>query len=148
MEKFDLADKIIKSIINETGKGYILQKTHKKSDQDEFIEYLDIQPWNFFINSKDCEVVEYDTFNQALDVYFSSIEAQKMEKKARAAKNLADKKLDAVKKSHENQIKAFDVVQETSEASAQAIESHLHQVDELLRTLKGYLGSGMGKLIF
>lgn len=145
MAKFSFADEIIRKILNEAGKGYILQKTHRSSNQDEFIEYLDIQPWNFFTNSKNSEVVEYDTFNQALDVYFSSIEAQKMEKKVRAAKSQAEKKIDAVKKSHENQIKAFDVVQETSEASAQAIELHLHEVDDLLMTLKGYLGSGIGK---
>ena len=147
LEKFKIADEIIKKISSQDGKGYISQKTHQKScDQEEFIEYLDVQPWNFFTNSKNVEIVEYDTFNQALDVYFSSIEAQKLEKKARSAKNQANKKLDAAKKSHENQVKAFDVVQETSEASAQAIELHLQEVDDLLLTLKGYLGSGMGKL--
>ena len=146
MEKFNLADEIISKILGEAGKGYIFQKTHKSHEHDEFIEYLDVQPWNFFTNSKNNQVVEYDTFNQALDVYFSSIEAQKMEKKARNARNQADKKLDAVKKSHESQIKAFDVVQETSEASAQAIELHLQEVDHLLTTLKGYLGAGMGNV--
>ena len=143
LDKFRMADDIIHKVSSGFGKGFLLQKKHG-SNQDEFIEYLDVQPWNFFTNLQNLEVMEYDTFNEALDVYFSSIESQKMEKKSRAAKSQADKKLEAAKKSHENQIKAFDIVQETSETSAHAIELHLHQVDDLLNMLRGYIGSGIG----
>ena len=153
------ADKIISSCRTEIQKGWILAKSYDNSDgktsgssesvasstteSKEFLEFIDFNPYELMSIQPGMKQIPHDTFNKAVDVYFSSIEAQKLEARARQAEANAKKKLESVKAGHSAQIQGLANLLEKSEANARAIESNLDQVEALLRTLRGFLASGM-----
>lgn len=151
---FLLGDEIVVSCQTQKQKGWIYAKSHpgqekpkegstESIDHKDFLEYEDLHPFPLDSGKKDLIRIEYESFNKAADTYFSSLESQKLEMKARQAQSHADKKLEAVKTGHATQIAGLAALQEKSELHARAIELHLDEIESLLRTIRGFVASGM-----
>ncbi|TPX37091.1 hypothetical protein SmJEL517_g00927 [Synchytrium microbalum] len=146
MTAFGDADKIVKACFDTPQKGYIiLQQPNSDSPQqqqtssaiyDEFHPYL-------FAQFENRQYIEFQSFNLALDTYFSKIEAQKLEAKTRQAEINAQKRIEIVKAGHESQIKGLASQQEENQKIARAIEINMVDIDSLLQTLRSLIASGM-----
>ncbi|TPX46340.1 hypothetical protein SeMB42_g03741 [Synchytrium endobioticum] len=157
MSAFDEANTIVQSCIERPQKGYIILSsiakdlttdtsadnsgTARESDTstnvyDEFHPYL-------FAQHNGRPHLEFESFNIATDTFFSRIEAQKLELRARQAELNAQKRIETVKAGHESQIKGLASQQEESTKVARAMELNMCDIDSLLQTLRTLLASGM-----
>ncbi|KAI8815443.1 hypothetical protein BJ742DRAFT_765818 [Cladochytrium replicatum] len=80
------------------------------------------------------KLVEFDSFNDAVDEFFTQIEHQRFQLAARRAELAAQRKLEAVKAGHENHV--------------QAIEANLQLVDAVVLATRSYLATGMDWIDF
>ena len=154
LNAFAETDAIVESCQTKPQKGWIWARSHSRKSSNtesqdslnaekDFLEYDDLQPFPFASSKKDLISIEFDSFNKAADTYFSSLESQKLEMKARQAQANADRKLQSVRSGHAAQVAGLSALQEQSEANACAIEHNLDQVESLLSTIRGFVASGM-----
>ncbi|KAI9193299.1 uncharacterized protein BJ171DRAFT_272433 [Polychytrium aggregatum] len=140
------ADDVVRSCKNSPQKGWIISKSHAKDesrdDAGEFVTYEEFHPV-LFSQFKNSPHKEFQGFDHAVDEFFSKLEAQKLELRARQAEQAAAKKLASVKASHENQVRGFEAARQNNEKTALAVELNLEKVDALVNTLRGFLASGM-----
>ena len=100
-------------------KGYIVcQEQNGLSTYQEFHPYL-------FEQFKNQSIIEYDSFDLATDEFFSKIESQKLELRARQAEATATKKLDAAKEKHEKHLTSLESAQVESRKNAETILAHV-----------------------
>lgn len=86
---------------------------------------------------------EFSTFDQAVDEFFSSIEAQKLELKTRRQEEAALKKLEAVKLEQEKRVESLLNQQLTNTRKAQLIELNLQFVDAAITIIRNAVASQM-----
>lgn len=81
MKKFIVRFVICKNYI--CGKGYILQKKELRdpSSEDYFLSNQEFHP-TVFLQMRGQPIKEFDTFDQAIDEFYSSQESQKIDLKA------------------------------------------------------------------
>ncbi|KAI8829317.1 fibronectin-binding protein A N-terminus-domain-containing protein [Chytridium lagenaria] len=85
----------------------------------------------------------FASFNEAVDEFFSKIEAQKLQLKAKQAEHTATKRLDNVKAGHQAQIAGLErQVVENAEIAA-AIEGNLYLIDTIIATVRSFVEAGM-----
>ncbi|KAI8930079.1 hypothetical protein BC831DRAFT_508731 [Entophlyctis helioformis] len=87
--------------------------------------------------------LEFASFDKCVDMYFSKLESQKLEMRARQAEMAAIKKIEGARASHANQIRNFQIAQEANQVFASAIEYNLDAVESVLQTVRSFLASGM-----
>lgn len=105
-------------------KGYIVQKKETKitADGNEEFIYANIEfhPYLFEqIKNQTCK--EFDTFDNAVDEYFSSMEGQKLELKVLQQERDALKKLDNVRKDHDQRLISLTKTQDVDKQKAELI---------------------------
>ena len=88
-------------------------------------------------------ILEYPSFDRAVDVFFSEIEAQKVELRIIAQEDAALKKLANVRKDHEKRLESLATAQELNLKRAQLIELNLDLVDQAIRVVNSLLASSM-----
>ena len=140
-------------------KGYILYSMKDKSKTDEnqengdsnnltkdtFVDKVleEFQPYLLLKQHEGRHVMEFDTFNHAVDTFFGHLEAQKRLMKAEAAEQAAKDKLEKVRRDQKARIEALErevlVVQE----QAQVVELNAVNVDKALVVVNSALDSGM-----
>jgi hypothetical protein len=103
---------------------------------DEFQPFLHEQ-------HKDLPHLEYPTFDRAVDVFFSEIEAQKIELRIIAQEDAVIKKLEKVRSDHHKRLDGLQQVQEKNLKRAQLIEMNLDLVDQAIRVINSLLASSM-----
>lgn len=163
---FSEADEILLGFQQTISKGYIITKEFDfkvpassstavptastdlelpSSSEELTANYAEFQPYLFaqYQNIPNQSAIPFPTFNAALDEYFSKIESQKNVLKSQQAQAQASKKLASVKSGHETQIAGLARLYELSIESAQAIEENLDVVDEVIKTLRGFIASGI-----
>ncbi|KAJ3012347.1 hypothetical protein HKX48_006333 [Thoreauomyces humboldtii] len=165
---FRAGDAIVKACIASPQKGWITLKAEavapKPTKPDapvdatdrpsEFIAYEEFYPFLFrqfdasdpsdaSPNGSQQRVLEYATFDKCVDEFYSKLEAQKLQIRARQAELNAAKKLESVKAGHYNQVRGLNVLQEQSEKTAQAIEANLPLVESIINTFRSFIASGM-----
>lgn len=86
---------------------------------------------------------EYPTFDMAVDEFFSSIEAQKLELKTRKQEEAALKKLEAVKQEQEKRVESLLNQQLTNTRKAELIELNLQYVDAAITIIRNAVASQM-----
>ncbi|KAH7175527.1 fibronectin-binding protein A N-terminus-domain-containing protein [Dactylonectria macrodidyma] len=144
--------------------GYIFAKrnapkpdsTEESDSQNkrEGILYEDFHPFIPYKLGKDpaVEVLEFKTYNETVDEFFSSIEGQKLEARLTEREVAAKRKLDAAKQEQSKRIEGLQEAQTVNFRKAAAIEANVERVQEAMDAVNGLLNQGMdwidiGKLV-
>ncbi|KAI9993236.1 hypothetical protein PInf_015307 [Phytophthora infestans] len=89
------------------------------------------------------KVKSFDTFDEAVDEYFSRFEAETAEVAKQSAQLAAENKLAKLKKNQQQQLAQLREVQEQSFQDAQLIEANQQDVENVLLVIRSALASGM-----
>ena len=120
---FEEADAIVESCRKAPVKSYVFSKNGEIHDQ--FQPFLATQ-------LKHLPSMTYNSFNQALDAFFSTSEASKMENAASQRQRTAENKLAHTKKDIFSRIEALQGLQEANRKKAEVIELHAELIDECI----------------
>ena len=139
-------------------KGYIVAKHVNKAStavpdrvsNDETatgdsLMYEDFHPFRpkQFENNPNTTILEFDSFNRAVDEFFSSIESQKLESRLTEREESAKRKLQTAKLDHQKRLGGLQQAQELNIRKAQAIEANLQRVQEATAAVNALLSQGM-----
>ena len=114
-----------------SGKGIILRKMESNS----LTTNVEFHPFLFRQHSKmDCKT--FDSFNAAVDEFFSSMETQKIDMKVAQQEKQALKKLDNIKKDHESRLAQLEVEQAKDRTFGELIELNCDLVDKALTVIR------------
>ncbi|XP_011502657.1 PREDICTED: nuclear export mediator factor NEMF homolog [Ceratosolen solmsi marchali] len=141
-----IAEDMLKNATKHVSKGYIIQKREVKplhDDGEEFI-YTNIEFHPFLYEQ--CKMQpykEYESFDKAVDEYFSTMESQKLDLKVLQQEREAFKKLENVKKDHNERLISLGKVQEIDKQKAELITRNQQLVDNAIRTIHSALATQM-----
>ncbi|XP_069493509.1 ribosome quality control complex subunit NEMF isoform X2 [Ambystoma mexicanum] len=128
------------------GQGYIIQKREKKpsllpdNPTDDILTYEEFHPFLFAQHSR-CPHVEFETFNKAVDEFYSKLEGQKIDLKALHQEKQALKKLENVRKDHEQRLESLHQAQEIDKVKGELIEMNLDIVDRAIQVVRSALAN-------
>uniref|UniRef100_W5LLU1 Ribosome quality control complex subunit NEMF n=1 Tax=Astyanax mexicanus TaxID=7994 RepID=W5LLU1_ASTMX len=146
LEALQLAEIYIEKAGNFNGKGYIIQKTEKKPSMtpdkphEELLTYEEFHPFLFAQHSKS-PYVEFESYDKAVDEFFSKMESQKIDIKALQQEKQAMKKLENVKKDHEQRLEALHQAQEVDRLKGELVEMNLPMVERALQVVRSALAN-------
>uniref|UniRef100_A0AAR2JAE7 Ribosome quality control complex subunit NEMF n=1 Tax=Pygocentrus nattereri TaxID=42514 RepID=A0AAR2JAE7_PYGNA len=126
--------------------GYIIQKTEKKPSMtpdkphEELLTYEEFHPFLFAQHSSN-PYIELESFNKAVDEFFSKMESQKIDMKALQQEKQALKKLENVKKDHEQRLEALHQAQEVDRLKGELVEMNLPIVERALQVVRSALAN-------
>ncbi|KAG7269483.1 hypothetical protein CRUP_009996 [Coryphaenoides rupestris] len=135
-----MAETYMEKTENFNGKGFIIQKSEKKpslvADKpiEELLTYEEFHPFLFAQNAKSPHV-EFDSFDKAVDEFYSKMEGQRIDMKALQQEKQAMKKLDNVKKDHEQRLVALHQAQEVDRVKGELVEMNLAVVERALQVV-------------
>ncbi|KAJ6654024.1 hypothetical protein lerEdw1_007533 [Lerista edwardsae] len=127
-------------------KGYIIQKREKKPSlepdrpAEEILTYEEFHPLLFSQHAK-CPHVEFDSFNKAVDEFYSKLEGQKIDLKALQQEKQALKKLENVRKDHEHRLEVLHQAQEIDKVKGELVEINLEMVDRAIQVVRSALAN-------
>ncbi|KAJ2961396.1 hypothetical protein NQZ79_g3433 [Umbelopsis isabellina] len=138
------ADKLIEAVGTTVPKGYIILKDtdRKNEDGSDFELYDEFHP-HLYEQHKTKKFKEFDTFDAAVDLFFSEIESQKLDMKVKTQEENSAKKLEAVKREQMNRIQGLENLQMTNVRKAQLIELNLQMVDAAIMIIRNAIATGM-----
>ena len=144
LEGFNASDDILQ--LSTAQKGYIMAIPYShqaNSTQNDYVfdEFHTFKPAYFKMEAN--QLLEFDSFDRAVDEFYSKIESQRLQQKARQAEAHAIKKLESVKENSASQIRNFEISQQQKEKMALAIEMNLEMVDSAIKTICSFVASGM-----
>ncbi|KAK9767340.1 hypothetical protein K7432_002958 [Basidiobolus ranarum] len=153
LEAYQKADKMVELCGSGQQKGYIILKKHdgngmrapKQDDGEEesvLETYEEFHPFLFEQHSTK-SYREFSSFDKAVDEFFSALESQKIDLKARQQEEAALKKLESIKNEQLSRVKGLENAQETNVKKAQLIEENLELVDQAVLVIRNYVASGM-----
>ncbi|XP_023208822.1 nuclear export mediator factor NEMF [Xiphophorus maculatus] len=129
-----------------SGKGYIIQKSEKKPSlapgkpSEELLTYDEFHPF-LFAQHTNSPHLEFETFDKAVDEFFSKMESQKIDMKALQQEKQALKKLENVKKDHEQRLEALHQAQEVDRVKGELVEMNLAVVERALQVVRSALAN-------
>ncbi|KAI9257286.1 hypothetical protein BDA99DRAFT_441428 [Phascolomyces articulosus] len=146
IQAFREGDEMVESTKNNVPKGYIIlldDVKPKEGEEDNRLEiYDEFHPY-LYKQYESRPYKEFNTFDSAVDEFFSAIEAQKIELKARNQEEAAMKKLEAVRKEQENRVQVLVDQQTTNVRKAQLIELNLEMVEAAITIIRNAVASQM-----
>lgn len=110
------------------------------------IEYLfeDFQPFRIRLpNDEQFKLIEYGSFNQAVDSYYSTSEATKLSLRLANQEQVAERRLNAAKTEKEKRVEGLTQVQEKSHLLGLALETYADRVEEVADAVRGLVQQGM-----
>ncbi|KAJ1104155.1 hypothetical protein NDU88_001570 [Pleurodeles waltl] len=128
------------------GQGYIIKKREKKPSlepgkpTDDILTYEEFHPFLFAQHAK-YPHVEFETFNKAVDEFYSKLEGQKIDLKALQQEKQALKKLENVRKDHEQRLESLQQAQEIDTVKGELIEMNLDIVDRAIQVVRSALAN-------
>ncbi|XP_004371144.1 ribosome quality control complex subunit NEMF [Trichechus manatus latirostris] len=140
------AEDYMKTTLNFSGKGYIIQKRERKPSlatdkpTEDILTYEEFHPF-LFSQHLQCPYIEFESFDKAVDEFYSKIEGQKIDLKALQQEKQALKKLDNVRKDHENRLEALQQAQEIDKLKGELIEMNLQIVDRAIQVVRSALAN-------
>uniref|UniRef100_A0AAY4BS93 Ribosome quality control complex subunit NEMF n=1 Tax=Denticeps clupeoides TaxID=299321 RepID=A0AAY4BS93_9TELE len=143
LESFKLAEEFMEKTANFKGKGYIIQKCEKKpslgtdSPHEELLTYVRSNCDFIFLHP----YVELESFDKAVDEFFSKMESQRIDVKALQQEKQALKKLDNVRKDHEQRLEALHQAQELDCLKGELVEMNLPIVERALQVVQSALAN-------
>lgn len=90
---------------------------------------------------------EFPSFNEAVDEFFSSMESQKLEMKALQQEREALKKLENVRKDHDQRLVALEKTQHVDKQKADLITRNQELVERAILAIQSLLANQVSKLI-
>lgn len=84
-------------------------------------------------------VILFSTFSDAVDKFYSSIESQKIEKKIVQVENETSKRLENIKKDHEQRLKALEDVQTIQEQRGELVQNNRELVEQALLLIRFFI---------
>ncbi|XP_068110271.1 ribosome quality control complex subunit NEMF [Hyperolius riggenbachi] len=140
------AEEYMDTTMNYKGKGYIIQKKEKKPSlepdkpSEDILTYEEFHPF-LFAQHANSQYVEFDTFDKAVDEFYSKLEGQKIDIKALHMEKQALKKLENVRKDHVQRLEVLQNAQETDKFKGELIEMNLEIVDRALQVVRSALAN-------
>lgn len=129
--------------------GYIIQKSEMKPATveggvpEEFLYNIEYHPFLFdqyrYFKSK-----EFETFDSAVDEFYSTMISQKIDMKTFNQECEALKKLSNVKRDHEKRLDDLNKVQRLNKQRAELITRNQDLVNSILLTIRGAIANQMG----
>ncbi|XP_053213804.1 ribosome quality control complex subunit NEMF-like [Panonychus citri] len=107
------------------------------------ITYTEFHPmlFNQHKGSTKLKYIEFESFGKAVDIYFSSIEGQKIDQRALQQEKEALKKLENVKKDHEKRLLELASLQEADKRKASLIEMNKDLVEKALLIMRSAIAN-------
>ncbi|KAJ8925872.1 hypothetical protein NQ315_009724 [Exocentrus adspersus] len=123
-------------------KGYIIQKKEERASEtaEEFYSNQEFHPILFEQHSS-MPHKEFANFNEAVDEFFSSLESQKLELKAVQQEREAMKKLENVRKDHDQRLEALEKTQNVDKQKAELITRNQELVDKAILAIQTILAN-------
>ncbi|XP_020860442.1 ribosome quality control complex subunit NEMF isoform X1 [Phascolarctos cinereus] len=140
------AEDYMKTMSNFNGKGYIIQKKEKKpslepdKQSEDIFTYEEFHPFLFSQHSSS-PYIKFESFDKAVDEFYSKLEGQKIDLKALQQEKQALKKLDNVRKDHEHRLEALHQAQEIDKIKGELIEMNLQIVDRAIQVVRSALAN-------
>uniref|UniRef100_A0A8C0GI53 Ribosome quality control complex subunit NEMF n=1 Tax=Chelonoidis abingdonii TaxID=106734 RepID=A0A8C0GI53_CHEAB len=128
------------------GRGYIIQKREKKPSlepdkpAEEILTYEEFHPFLFSQHLK-CPYMEFESFDKAVDEFYSKLEGQKIDLKALQQEKQALKKLENVRKDHEHRLESLHQAQEVDKIKGELVEMNLDIVDRAIQVVRSALAN-------
>ncbi|KAF8930285.1 hypothetical protein BGZ58_008346 [Dissophora ornata] len=146
-EALQEADRIIENGGDKDKKGYIIMLKHKKKNEDdpnetELVTYDEFHPYLFGQHQSQTHK-EFESFDAAVDEFFSAIESQRLEVKKRAQEEHAQKKLDSVRTEHFGRVRGLEEAQQMNVMRAELIEANLEMCDQAIMIIRNAVATGM-----
>ncbi|KAG5857488.1 hypothetical protein ANANG_G00019980 [Anguilla anguilla] len=146
LEALQMAEEYMEKSANFSGKGYIVQKCEKKPSlapdkpPEDLLTYEEFHPFLFAQHAKS-PYVEYESFDKAVDEFYSKMESQKIDVKALQQEKQALKKLDNVRKDHMQRLESLHQAQEVDRVKGELVEMNLAMVDRALQVVQSALAN-------
>ncbi|XP_061553294.1 ribosome quality control complex subunit NEMF-like isoform X2 [Phycodurus eques] len=146
LEALQMAEMYMEKTENFSGKGFIVQKSEKKASltpgkaSEELLTYDEFHPFLFAQHLKSPHL-EFESFNKAVDEFFSKMESQKIDMKALQQEKQALKKLENVKRDHKQRLEALHQVQEVDRVKGELVEMNLAVVERALQVIRSALAN-------
>ncbi|XP_015206020.2 ribosome quality control complex subunit NEMF isoform X1 [Lepisosteus oculatus] len=140
------AEEFMEKSANFSGKGYIIQKCEKKPSlapdkpPEDLLTYEEFHPFLYAQHSKS-PYVEFESFDKAVDEFYSKMESQKIDVKALQQEKQALKKLDNVRRDHEQRLEALHQAQELDRLKGELVEMNLPVVERALQVVQSALAN-------
>ncbi|XP_060685267.1 ribosome quality control complex subunit NEMF-like [Hemiscyllium ocellatum] len=140
------AEDFMEMTANFKGQGYIIQKQDRKPSLDpdkppeELLTYEEFHPFLYEQHAKYSCIV-FDSFDKAVDEFYSKLESQKIDLKALQQEKQALKKLENVRKDHEKRLDALQANQEYDKLKGELIEMNLNAVDKAIEVIRSALAN-------
>eukprot|EP01134_Creolimax_fragrantissima_P004497 CFRG4497T1 len=128
-------------------KGYIIQrqeggKKGVETENEPQLFYDEFHPI-LYAQHTTRPYVEYPTFNQAVDEFFSKKESQKLDQQAFQQERSVMKKLENLQLHHKQAVEDLQAEQEKRNADANLIEMNLQSVDAAIQAVNSLVATGM-----
>ncbi|TNN61015.1 Nuclear export mediator factor Nemf [Liparis tanakae] len=146
LEALQIAETYMEKTENFSGKGYIIQKSEKKPSLtpdkpgEELLTYDEFHPF-LFAQHKKSPYLEFDTFDKAVDEFYSKVESQRIDMKALQQEKHAMKKLENVKRDHEQRLEALHQTQEVDRVKGELVEMNMAVVERALQVVRSALAN-------
>lgn len=126
-------------------KGFLIQKREERPSTDSntteyFYSNQEFHPMLYYQHSSQ-PYQEFDTFNLAVDEFYSTFEGQKIDLRALQQEKEALKKLDNIKKDHIHRLTELEKAQETDKQKAELITRNQELVDNAILAIQSALAS-------
>nr|CAD7257037.1 unnamed protein product [Timema shepardi] len=142
----DEAEQLMIQAAQQASKGYIIQKREKRPLQDGTEEDLfSNQEFHPMVFLQHCNqpYKEFDSFDMAVDEFFSNLEGQKIDMKTLQQEREAMKKLANVRKDHDLRLVALERTQESDKQKAELITRNQQLVDNAVLAVRSALANQM-----
>lgn len=144
LDAFILAETIFDEALARTSKGYIIQKRDTRplpdGNSEDVFTNQEFHPMVFQQHSKN-PFREFESFDSAVDEFFSTLESQKIDLKALQQEKEALKKLDNVRKDHTQRLEALERTQEVDRKRAELIECNQQLIDRVVLAVRSMVAS-------
>ena len=125
-------------LTNREKQGFVIQKTETRPKADggeeEFLTIQEFHPFLFNQHTSSPHT-QHDSFNSSCDMFFSQVEAQRIELKSVQQERNAVKKLENVKKDHETRIKSLQELQDLDRLKGELIEMNSEIVNNAITVI-------------
>eukprot|EP00049_Salpingoeca_infusionum_P001269 m.46847 g.46847 ORF g.46847 m.46847 type:complete len:1126 (-) comp10946_c0_seq4:1621-4998(-) len=110
------------------------------AEPEEITSFDDVVPFPM-LQYADKETQEYESFDRAMDVYFSEVENQKITLRALQQEQSALKRIEQAKESHRKHVEAYQQSQLENAAKAYLVEMNLELVDSAIRIISSMVAN-------
>lgn len=150
MNAINDANDIIKLATSNKHKGVIIQKrelkpTPENQEPEYFYHNIEYHPF-LFHQHKDMPHKEFESFDQAVDEFYSTLEGQKIDVKTMQQERDALKKLSNVKRDHEKRLDDLSKVQIEDKKRAELITRNQALVENAILAVRSALANQMAWL--